>query len=481
MNYKYILGVAITTISLMTIATPVNKVYAANFDNSSYSNAREFKEVHSRILIESNKQALELYNILAKWETKNIQEQEMYDDISLYIENAKKNYSFLNDYTESSSKELKRGFDLYISGLENNKGNIDSFINGKTILMDYLETAMPTRETIINHSLFYKNGLLKLNNQFLYNNDVRIALSKLNSSKEEDKNEGKEIIYRLISLLEEYKNSSGVQEVMKNYANAYQNHYRKMINGDNSMTKELIIADRYRIESLFIAAQEVDEGTEYYDYVQTFASFVSINTESGLLSQSEENISKTLKNILDINAKSDAVKELKKSHYELYKNLILYNEKKITRDELLVFYKTFSDVYKYNDSYYSKVMQRFNGFNSGILNNEIKNYKDKCEFIDLNNSDYTSLAYNFTYTPDSYEYETLSSKGNKKIYIISLGITALLIGTGIIVYRNKKRGSYRAYDEDSEYYDDSYTYNSCNYNDYYDNGNYNNQDYNDWQ
>lgn len=428
------------------------RVYASTFSGTTYDNAQEYNITATKILSESNKQALEFFDMVAKWESNNATETEQYKDLTMYVQKAKERYSFVNTYNTSLSKELQSTYNNYCSFLDNLlTKSTQEFVNNKVIFIDYVESNLS--ETQSNYLSFKKSGLNAFLNSMIYTTDNKLAVSKILNGNETEREEGINSIKETINSLNNIVQDNNTVYVIRNYAQAYINHYNNLINGDLSDTEYLIGYDRERVSGLIPVGSAFYEMEEFNTYTQLFDQFTDYPTIELSLKLSSKKIKKTVNLICNTSINTNKIQQLKKYHYEFIYQL---NDYKKTKDisKVTNAYNEFYTYYKYLNSYYTRINERFSGFKYTDVSSELASLKEHIKCINPNFDSINNLNYTIDTSQDSNSYREFIINGLFKVnifyIIIGVGIIVLTIILLLILRKKKQNNEY----EEDYYMDD---------------------------
>lgn len=462
-------------------------VNAATFSNASFKEAHEYNKVATKILSESNKQSLEFFKLVAKWETYPTTEGEQYDSLKKFISSTKKRFSFVNDYNSTLVKEIQKVYKDYIYLMEEelNK-SVTEFINGRVIFIDFLENNLS--ETQKNYLSFKKDGLNKFLNAHIFTPDNKLAINKIVNGSSADKKEGKKVIKETIERLklvqtrkvdyvetiekdgkkvEVKKSKYESPEVIRNYAHEFEKYFNSVLKGDLSKAEYLIGYENDRINGLIPVGNAFYEINEFNNYINIFNNFTDYPTLEVSLDISSKKIEKTLNSLINQTPNTKNIQKLKKLHYEFLYELAEYKKSKDVK-KVTKAYEDFYNHFVYLNSYYGRVQQRFSGFNYDIVGKEISIVKENAKSLNPNIKSINALTYKQDFSQDSTAYRKFAIKKDSKeiiklvIIIIVIIIIVGLIFYGISRYRQQTNNNY------SDEYDDTYN----NYNGY--------DDYNDY-
>lgn len=460
------------TLCLCLNLFPYNIIKASTFSNATYEDSRDYAELESRIVSESSKQSLEFFQMVSYWEIYGSNEQEQYDSLKKYIAKTKERFSFINEYNTSLSNEIKDCFNnySYLMDQESSK-NISNFINGPVVFIDFLEKNLS--ETQGNFLSFKKDGLNKFLDTFIYTNDNKIAINKIMNGSSSDKEVGIATLNKTIEKLEEIntkmvekkdnenkiKKEYATPEVIRNFSNQYQKYYNQVINNDFSMSKSLLLTEKYRIEGLIPVGIVSEEIVEFNLYSSVFNEFTDYPTIDLALKLDSKKIAKTLKTVNSQELKTTNVQELKKLHYEFLYQLSEY-KKTNNKEVISKAYVDFYNKYSYLKLYYSKCNQRFGNFNSSMVLTELSKSKEKAKCINPNFEEINNLNYNPNFTKDNNSYreflvnKDISSYVKKGLFLVLIIIVLISLILLIKKINDNKRNNRlnNGYEED-DYYD----------------------------
>lgn len=437
--------------------------YASSFTEISYENAYNYTELENRIVAESSTQSLNFFEMTSKWNAFGTTQKEQYDDLSTYIEDAKTRYSFISNYNGSLSDEIKLSYKNYISWMESSlQGDIASLVNGPTIFIDYIEKNMSDTQT--NYLSFKTDGLDKFLNSYIYTNNNKSAVTKIANGPSSEKENGRQELQNTINSLEEIRTKTNggnyvAPTIIRNYAEAYENYYRQVLNGDFSHSSELLQFKLYKIDGMIPIGQANDELIEFNAYSALFNQFTDYSTLELAIKVSPSKIKKDVQLINEQAVKTKKVQQLKKTQYEFLYQLSEYKDTK-DMDSLERAYRNFDRTYAYVKEYYSKINSRYNGFSSSTVIQDIQLLKEQAKCINpnlsfINDLEYTSLGQKDT---TSYRIFSVNSDWNMvQIFKIICVLFLIILASLIIVFfvirvKNHIREQRESLDEDDDYY-----------------------------
>lgn len=463
--YK-ILIVFLSLLLLFQIIVPAIDVLAATqndlltlFGKETYTTYYTIDELMSRILNVSNKHQLKYFQILAKWKTYSVSDQERLEDIKGYIDMATEDCKFILDYsgTEIGKKFISR-YKQYQADLKTLTENFDSFYDDKVIFFNYAMDSEELGTWYDYYVLFKENVLQPFANKYIYNNNVRISVKKVRDGNSEEKKEGINELKNLISTLKSFRDSKDTPNIIKGYCSELIKHYTNIINGKKSDLSKIIRGDRYWVEGLIQVGQEFDKVSEFNFYVLKFNQFADFPTIDLSKKLKAKKLNEFITMLKTVPASSKEIIQLKKKHYDLIYSLANYkngNELSGTVDEV---YPEFFQYYNYLDTYFAAIEEQYgSGYSSSNVTSEIDSYKDRLSCLDSQADEfYTNIKYSPVHVEDTTEYRNLAIKDSKnwtKFILFSL-IGVFVIVVGIIIFkavRGKKADN--DYDDYNDYYD----------------------------
>lgn len=474
----------ISTYSLLNIIE-YKKVKAATFSEATFIAAHEYNLVATKILSESNKQSIEFFEMIARWETYNVTETEQYQELKGFADKTRERYSFINDYNSELVKEIQVIYNNYMNQMDEQLNrNIQNFVNGRVILIDYIESNLS--ETQGNYLSFKKDGLNKFLNAHIYTSENKIAVNKIVNGTESEKEEGRQKINETIKRLQEVQNKKveyvEVTEnvgkktettktkyesptVIRNYAKEYENYFRSVLKGDFSRAEYLISYEKDRIEGIIPIGNIFFEMSEFNSYCSIFSNFTDYPTLEISLELNSKKIEKMLSSLSKQEVNTEKVQKLKKLHYDFLYQLSEH-KKYSDKNKVEEVYNEFYDYYNYLISFYNRMSKRYSGFDYNIVATELSSVKNNAKALNPNIDSINTLSYNIVTRNDNNSYrEFLVNKDRKyilkAIFVIAaiLAIITACVCVAIsIIKRNK--GKYSFQDEYNDY--DNYS----NYDDY---------------
>lgn len=459
----------LTLLLLLQIFAPTVNVSAATqdemlalFGKESYDTYYTIDELMSRILNVSNKHQLKYFQILAKWQTYSVSDQERLEDIEGYIDMATEDCKFILDYSgiEIGKKFINR-YKQYQSNLKTLTENFDSFYDDRVIFFNYAMDSEKLGTWYDYYVLFKENILQPFANEYIYNNSVRISVKKVREGNSEEKKEGINELKDLISTLKSFRDTKDTPNIIKGYCSELIKHYTNIINGKQSDLSKIIRGDRYWVKGLIQVGQEFDKLSEFNFYVLKFNQFADFPTIDLSKKLKAKKLNEFITMLKTVPASSKEIIQLKKKHYDLIYSLANYKNGNRLSGTVEELYPEFFQYYNYLNTYFTAIQKQYgNGFSSSNVNSEIELYKDRLSCLDSQADEfYTNIKYSSVYVEDTTEYRNLAIKDSKnwtKFILFSLiGIFILMVGIIIFkIVRGKKEDS--DYDDYNDYYDNYY-------------------------
>jgi hypothetical protein len=456
----------LTLLFLSQIFIPSINVWAATqndllvlFGKENYTTYYTIDELMSRIINVSNKHQLKYFNILAKWETYSVSDQEQLQDVQGFIDMITQDYQFISDYTNTEiGKKFKNRYKQYQEDLKKLTTDFNMFYDERVIFFNYAMDSQELGAWYDYYVLFKENTLKPFANKYIYNNNVRISVKKVREENKEEKKEGIEELNKLISTLKSYRDAKDTPNIIKGYCSEMIKHYTNIINGKKSDLSKLIRADRYWVEGLIQVGQEFDKLSEYNFYVMKFNKFADFPTIELAKKLKAKELNNFITMLQTVPATSKEIIQLKKKHYDLIYSISNYKNKNELSKKVEETYPEFFKYYNYLSTYFSAIQKKYGiGFSSSNIIKEIDAYKDKLSCLDSQADEfYTNVKYSPIYVEDTTEYRNLAIKDNKnwsKVFLYSLiGIFAFIVC--MIVY--KAIGNKKESNDYDDYYDNYY-------------------------
>lgn len=437
---------------IFSIILPI-PVQASTFTEESYRNAQDYTILETKVLAESSKQAIELYQLMAEWEVYSTSADKQSSILQDYISNSQKRFAFVKDYNTPLAKEINSAYTSYLSYLKKQlQAGPATFVTSKVVFIDYLEVYLS--ETQSNYLSFKTGGLDKFLNAQIYTKTTQIAISDTLSNDANTKKDGQAALSEIIYNLEQIEKDSATPTVIKNYDRTYINYYKKVLNGDFSGANDLISYEEDKVNGLMSVGDVVYEREEFLNYMNVFNKFSDYPTLEISLTISSGSIEKQLNLLTSQEPKTKNVQKLKQLHYEFLYQLSEY-KKNANGDTSQVSgaYNNFFNEYSYLNSYYSKVNDRFSGFTANQVVSNIETLKEHASCINPNMTEIMNLSYAPVMSKDSYSYRTflISSDQLPLLNIFIIGLIILVIAAGIAFVARK---AYIYYQENKNNYDD---------------------------